>query len=516
MNDTTDPTKLPSTGDIASAFNKMHQNRQTILTNCEQYAAWTIPTIFPDENHMSSTELQNDFQSIGAQAVTHMANVLTTALMPPQKPFFSITIGSETMNKLTERGISEAEINAAAVETEQACLQLSDQMRMRSALMRASELLVTTGNALIYRPQGEYASEAVQAYSLRNYVVRRDVFGNVIELITRDRKDLYSFDKATQDSIQATRPIEMREEQDVTLYTRILLGDDARYHVHQSADNYTLDTKGSYHKDSCPYFALTWRLVEGEDYGRGLVESYAGDFNALSVLYQALVEGAAIMADIKWLVNPMGSTDVDELNDTPSGSYVSGMPGDIAGVQLDKSSDFQWVMNLVQTYEKRIGQAFMLASSVQRDAERVTATEIRYMVGELNKSHGGVYASLTDTFQLPYANLLLDEVGFTIKGAEDVSPSITTGVDSLARETKGENLNLFFQDLGVIQAVPEEFRARLKPNDIMLDFGSARGIDASQYLKTDEEVEADQKRQMAIDTIMMANQEQAKVEANTP
>ena len=51
--------------------------------------------------------------------------------------------------------------------------------------------------------------------------------------------------------------------------------------------------------------------------------------------------------------------------------------------------------------------AFLLHTAIQRDAERVTAQEIRYMAEQLETAMGGVYSLLSQEFQLPLVKILM-------------------------------------------------------------------------------------------------------------
>lgn len=42
-----------------------------------------------------------------------------------------------------------------------------------------------------------------------------------------------------------------------------------------------------------PYIPLRWTAISGENYGRGLVEQYLGDFRSLEGLYQLLIESSS-------------------------------------------------------------------------------------------------------------------------------------------------------------------------------------------------------------------------------
>ena len=64
-------------------------------------------------------------------------------------------------------------------------------------------------------------------------------------------------------------------------------------------------------------------------------------------------------------------------------------------LQTDKQYDLRVVVDAIQRFEERMSFAFLLNAAVQRDAERVTAQEIRYMANELETALGGVYSLLS-------------------------------------------------------------------------------------------------------------------------
>ena len=60
--------------------------------------------------------------------------------------------------------------------------------------------------------------------------------------------------------------------------------------------------------------------------------------------------------------------------------------------------------------QDRLSQAFLLNSSVQRNAERVTAEEIKFVASELESTLGGIYGVLTQEFQQPLLKLIMNKM----------------------------------------------------------------------------------------------------------
>ena len=84
----------------------------------------------------------------------------------------------------------------------------------------------------------------------------------------------------------------------------------------------------------------------------------------------------------------------------------------------------------------------MLNSAVQRNAERVTAEEVRFMAQELETSLGGVYSILSQELQLPLIKILIfrmEKQGrMPVFPKNVIKPQIITGMEALGR---GQDLN---------------------------------------------------------------------------
>ena len=341
----------------------MHStDKADLMLRSETYAGWTLPSIFPPEYVNSSTEIQNDYQALGARAVNHLANKLNFVLFNPNRPFFRLRVDDAYMQELEAKGLDSSTIESVFSAKEQEAIGSMAKRRTRTSLVMLMKHLIITGNALLYTPEDKGNT---QVYSLRDYVVKRSPDGTPLVVITRDLKNKAQLPEDVQALITGKE-----DDEHVTLYTAVKLR-DGKYELSQEADSVTLSSSGSWTKDELPWIPLTWNLLRGQHYGVGLVEEYAGAFNTVSILTESLVRAGVISADIKFLVDPAGATDYDALNNAASGEYVSGRVGDIGSLQLSKESDLAWVMNLLDATERNIAQAFLLNSAVTRDAERV-------------------------------------------------------------------------------------------------------------------------------------------------
>ena len=145
----------------------------------------------------------------------------------------------------------------------------------------------------------------------------------------------------------------------------------------------------------------------------------------------------------------------------------------------------------------RLASAFLLNSSVQRSAERVTAEEVRFMAQELETAIGGIYSILSQELQMPLINLLLASLqkqGKMPKMPKDsVKPTIVTGIEALGR---GQDLNKLATFLQYLQPLGAEVIAsEMNLGDYIDRLAASLGIDTSGLIKSDEQKQMEQMQQ---------------------
>ena len=157
---------------------------------------------------------------------------------------------------------------------------------------------------------------------------------------------------------------------------------------------------------------------------------------------------------------------------------------------MEKFNDFRIAEQTIGKLSERLSYSFLLNSAIRRDAERVTAEEIRFMAQELESSLGGVFSLLSTSFQLPMVKIILEKL--ETKGElpsmpeETVRPQIVTGLEGLGRSDDLNRLTEFLNDiqmLGQAQGV----QAEMNMGEIIKRVGAARGIEMNGLIKTDEQ-----------------------------
>ena len=500
---------------LSSRWTQLEGKKTNLVNRCYDYAMWTLPYIFA-RTEVKDSELQGPLDSIGARAVNHLSNKLIMTLFQPSQPFFRLTVNDDVTDEINDKakqGDQNADalitmLDKALAKAEKAAMRELDFNHYRTEATTAAKNLIITGNALIYHP--EDGKSKTQVYSVKDYCVCRDLSGNLVELMTRDKKALFTFDEKVQDILRKANKGKYKDDADVTIYTSVKLNKNGKYELEQYADDYKLDSSGEWPMEDLPWIPLTWNLIRGEDYGRGLVEDYAGAFHALFVLAQSEVDVVAIAADIKFLVNPTSTIDVEALNNSESGSYHSGAEGDVTTTQVNKAVDMQMVEGMVQRLEQQIAAAFLLQSALTRDAERVTAEEIRQNANELDIAHGGVYSRFAEEWQYRTAVLMLKRIKVDLGSGKQIDPVIITGLDSLSRAGDLDNLRLLISDLSLLEAVPEEIRAGIDPTKFIAYCAIRRGVAYDSFTKSPAQMAQEQQEAMAMQQQMQQGEAATK------
>ena len=295
----------------------------------------------------------------------------------------------------------------------------------------------------------------MRVFPLSQYVVKRDPEGTVLEVIVKECVSPLALPASVREFVIAQLQQEAKDKGDgnvspaktVDIYTSVVR-EEEKWRVCQEVKGKEIpETEGSYPLDKSPWLPLRWTRIDGEDYGRGLCEEYIGDLISLEGLSQSIVEAAAAAAKVIFLVKPNGMTRMEVLTETPNLGVREGDKEDVGVVSLEKFADLQVAKSTLDDIRQGVSYAFLMNSAVQRNAERVTAEEIRYVANELEQTLGGAYSVMSAEFQLPLVQLLIAQLEATDKlpklPKDVVSPTIVTGIDALGRSQELMRLDAF-------------------------------------------------------------------------
>lgn len=471
-------------------YNSLENERKPYVTRAELCAKYTIPALFPKDTDNGSTNYDTPYQSVGARGVNNLSSKLLLALFPPNAPFFRLAVRDDVMDYLAQAGDQKQQIEQKLVQIEQTIQNYIESNQIRVTLHEALKQLVVSGNCLLFLPPKE---GGIKLYRLHNYVIQRDGMGNVIQIVTVDKLSVAT---VPQDVLKLINAENKEPKETLEIYTHIYYKqEDDRFYSYQEVDGKPIPGyEQNFPRGACPWIPLRLVKIDGESYGRSYCEEYLGDLKSLDGLQKAIVELAAIAASIVYLVNPNGITQPRKLEKAKNGGFVPGKPEDIVPLQVQKTNDLQIAKLSADAIEARLSYAFMLNSAVQRQAERVTAEEIRYVAGELEDTLGGIYSILSQELQLPLVSRIITQLQASGQindlPPEIVQPAITTGVEALGR---GHDLNKLTVFLNAVGQSQEALRA-INWTNFTLAVASACGIDTTGIIKSPEELQNEQQQ----------------------
>jgi len=469
-----------------SLFDKLRDD-SAILRN-EAYARWSLPTIFADlDVRMDGKQqaVRRDFQSIGALLVNQLASKIASILFPSNQSFFRIDSTVSTDQVASALAVSATDLASGLADLENDAYRRVFLADTYHQLNTALKMLIVTGNTLLYRDS--YA-QRIMAYGMRSYVVRRDGTGKVWEIILKERISIEDVPDGMRVHFRNSEP-----DKNLCLYTRVkrekrTISDV--FVVTQEIESHRVPGQSEYPEAICPYIPVCWNLLTGENMGRGLVEDYAGDFAKISELSENLALYEIEASRVLHFAKSGSGVDIDTVATTESGGWVAGTPGDVLAYEAGDYNKIQAMLADIQQIFQRMAPAFMYGQNT-RDAERVTAEEIRQYAEEANQALGGVYSSISSSLHIPLAYLLVHEVNPAfiqelIKGG--VKLSVVTGVAALGRSSDVNRLAQAAQVIAVVVPTLTQVSQVYSPEKITRKILEGFGLKSEEYERTEEEM----------------------------
>lgn len=483
-------------------YERLKSDRQPYVDRAVDCAKVTIPALFPKENDDKSTKYETPYQSVGARGVNNLASKLILALMPPNSPFFRLGMSDEVLAEYMNNGQEDtkAQVEQALMMIENRVMKYIESNQIRVTVLESIKQLIVAGNALLFLPPAE---GGIKLYKLMDYVIQRDGLGNVVQIVTLDKVAYATLDETIQNLIKTDK----KPEDLINVYTHVCRSGD-NYLSYQEVDEQVIQgSEQTYPIAKTPYIPIRMVKMDGESYGRSFCEEYLGDLNSLENLSKAMFKLSTIAANIYFLVNPNGVTRVKKLENATSGDFVAGRKEDVEVLQLDKYYDFNMTKAQADAIENRLSFAFLLSSVVQRNAERVTAEEVRTVASELEDTLGGVYSILSQELQLPLVRRILNQLQSTGEVPNlpegTVEPTITTGLEALGR---GHDLEKYATVLNLISQIPGA-QEMINWNVMLLNLFTGVGVETEGLIKTQQQIEEEQQMAMGQEMAMQAVKE---------
>ena len=330
-------------------YNQLVSDRSQFLDTAVDCSKLTLPYLITDDTNTSRKVITTPWQSVGAKCVVTLAAKLMLALLPPQTTFFKLQVRDDKLGEAMPPEM-RSELDLSFSKIERMVMEYIAASSDRVVVHQALKHLIVGGNALIFM-----GKDGLKSFPLNRFAVNRDGNGNVLEIVTKElisqkilNEELLSTKKAKPYKKEPINRVNdegktSSDDDDVEVYTYVRLDDKSgRWVWHQEChDKIIPGSRSTAPKSASPWLPLRFNTVDGEDYGRGRVEEFVGDFKSLEGLAQALVEGSAAAAKVVFLVSPSSTTKPKTIADAGNGAIVQGRPEDVAVIQVGKTADFQ-------------------------------------------------------------------------------------------------------------------------------------------------------------------------------
>jgi len=475
-------------------FAQLESGRQPYLDRARDASKLTIPSLIPPENTTAHSQLYQPYQSIGSRGVNNLASKLLLALMPPNSSFFKLHMNEyelqEEAGNEDEYVELKEQVKEAFSRIERVVMESIENSADRVTMFEALKHLVVAGNGLIF-----VGEEGMRFYALPHFVCQRDPAGNLIEVIVKETIDRDALPEDLEEELKSQ--LDEQGSKEVTVFTWVRRESNKMKSYQEVMGVKVEGTEAEYPVERSPYIALRLNKIDGESYGRSYIEEYIGDLHSLETLSEAIVKGSAAAAKVLFLVNPNGSTRQRTLAQKASGDIAEGDANDVTVLQMQKYNDFRVAQDSIMKIEERLSFAMLLNTAIQRNAERVTAAEIRYMAQELEDALGGIYSILSQEFQEPYVlrkmNLLEKQGKMPRLPRDKVNVSITTGIQALG---KGHDRNKLIEFLSTLAEAlgGEQVMQYVDIRNFIARLAASDGIDTKGLIKTEEQIQQEQQQ----------------------
>lgn len=474
-------------------YEKLANDRIQFLQRARHNALLTIPSLMPLEGHDGRSHLIEPYNGLGSHAVIHLSSRITMNLLPAGRPHMRLDLPAEI--KLQQGGKTAKEVENGLALAEGMIQGEVERLGWRPSTLQSVQQLLVAGNVCEhFLPNGQ-----MRVFRLDQFVVKRDFAGQVIEGVIEEKLTPLTVPKDVHGSMKEG----VDPDEEVRLYTWIRWDRPREvYKVTQEINGSKTGLEAEYTLREFPYLFLRWSQTPGEDYGRAKVEEHAADFRSLDGLEKAGLEMAAMAARNIIAIRPgsVASTVKRRIAQAINGDVILVDPDNIELKSFENPTGYQIVDIQVQKIVDRISRAFLLLSAGQRDAERVTATEIERDIAELEAALGGNFSNLNRDMMERRTDLLTQKMTRDEQLPPEIltntQATILTGVEALSRERDVARV----MNLAQIAAAFGENVARVELNLNKLLGRAASGLGMADVINSPDEKAAIQ-QQMQAETI---------------
>jgi len=452
-------------------------DRKNYEDRAEALANVTIPYLFPTTSANASSILGDSYGSRYASgAINLLASRMTLALLPASGSSFRFDPDANGMEVLTQgdtnkRAVIMAELNKQSIRVNK---EIENQM-IRPVFNEFMLSLIAVCPVVVEKVK----DNGIKWHNLRNFAVKLSDTGEPLIIIVKETLD--------KNNLPEGITVDPNKKDDIELYTMCKL-EEKKWNVTQSIGSEVVREE-SYKENDLPYVYLGWHRQSGDTYHRPYAEKFRGILEDYGKLNKVLVEGSIIASKSVILVNPLGSTRKIDVVNSENGKVIDGRTDDITSFQLQKNFDFQTPLTMKNELMQQIDKAFLSRQGTQRNAERVTAEEVRADAQELESALTGMYSTMSKKFSKWLVLQVMKELKIKFNA---IDVNVITGLDALGKNLEAQKLDGFMMRLAQMK-----YTEYINESEVITRYASYDGIDTTGLIKTPAEVS--KQRQAAAD-----------------
>ncbi|WP_266031216.1 portal protein [Brucella intermedia] len=474
------------------------------------------PSTFPPEQWQNGDPLPVINQSVNAYAVNTLASKMMLSAFPPGLPGWRFTPEEQKLDPDIEQDPElYSEITYALARREEVHRARLEATQCRSAYVQYSKLKLITGNACVLWTDIDHPV----VYNMHHYVVKREASGVPLvvvlkQSVSRQVADDDVIDAADRHRAERKKPEGNVWDDEIIIYhVQKLINQEGKrkylYWQEVEGGEVVAGTEAETDFDTPTLYAGGMIPSYGSDWYLPYCSDYEGDLQAVETYASALQDGAAAAARFLTLVDPTGQTRIKDVLEADNLEVIPGREQDVRTLRADKGGDLAVASQEMEKAVRRLGQAFLMFSSVQRSGERVTAEEWRILAQEIDQAMGGLYSQVAQTSQRFFVLrfILLHElsdksIGKLPEGL--VRTTVVTGIDSMSQSTEGSRLREFMAEASeaLQNPVTEKY---IHVDDYLRRLAAAKNVKAEGLVKdadTRAQADADQQNQAMQQSLM--------------
>ena len=476
--------------DAKQRYDHLDGLRSNSLERKREHAMLTIPSLLPPAGRATGTTLDVPYNSLAAEGTNNLASRIMSVVFPLN--------GQSVFEVLLEQpfnpdGSADPELQTQFDNFEKSVMDTLAPTNLRAAINLAYRHLIAIGDVMIHMDD----DFTFRLFRADQYVVRRKHEGTWEEIIIREQVNpewhprLRGIPKKSDNT--RTNVADNTVEQWEPLYTTILKQEDGSVVVEQEFRGAKVEGTKETHAVS-PYMPARWSSLIGEAYGVSLVEDMFGDIRTLDSLSKALLDGAMLNAEYRWILNPGGMLELQDFLDSINGDTLAGGEKDLVPMSFQNNAQVQHAQVAVAHREAILGRRFLMNSAVQPKGERVTKFQVSVLAQELEQALGGILSLAGSEIQEPIIRRTLAIMAKKGLLDEDISKQIAkeggflklrirAGLEILNREAEKENLERAISIMGTLN--PRMLEGA-KMHRIGRRWWEAQGLNNDDWMNDDE------------------------------